>query len=340
MKDIVFSSFTNNRKPQFQTATLICVENDKKSVEKRALCKQATAHLQIMQVHYKALKQQVCGSDIDVVPCRQKGEALVFDFVQGPTIERVFLGVLQQEGKAALVVAIQALFSKLSALPSLSDFAPTARFEAVFGKVDLPPTCKAYPFSNVDLNFDNLIVQNTDNLTIIDYEWCFDFPVPLRYVFYRALWTFQEKHKLQALQLFASLGFSAKELATFSQMDEQLNVYIFDSVLFDRCVPGPVFLKEQLQPEVLQAQLAKTTQELKTTLQEINDLATLAQDRAVLLENLTKLAQERAAWITKLDADVAELKQTAEQQAQIIEQQTQTIGAQNAQLSKKWRFFR
>ena len=47
---------------------------------------------------------------------------------------------------------------------------------------------------NIDMSFDNIITDQTDNkYKIIDYEWVFPFPIPVKFVIYRAVVCFLYK---------------------------------------------------------------------------------------------------------------------------------------------------
>ncbi len=245
MKKLIFSATSDHRLPPFKTATLIWQENGIKTVEKRPYNGQAIAHVNAMEASYKALQTQFTNTAFDILPYRKENNGLFFAFVQGDSLEAYLSTVLHTQGTNALIAEIKELFSKLNSLNKPKPFIKTVDFMQVFGDVSIPDHWNAYDFNNIDLNFDNLILHAKNRYTIIDYEWCFNFPIPLRYILCRALWAFQEKYQLQALNLFSALGFSEDEVHLFVEMDCNFNCYVFGSASFDMCIPGPAFLKRE-----------------------------------------------------------------------------------------------
>lgn len=67
------------------------------------------------------------------------------------------------------------------------DWIPYERTEAfvqVFGDVTLPEGQKCRKVTNIDMIFSNVVLEG-DSWHLIDYEWTFDFPIPLNFVLYR-----------------------------------------------------------------------------------------------------------------------------------------------------------
>lgn len=67
------------------------------------------------------------------------------------------------------------------------EFRMTEQFQMVFGNVQFaqPMLCRAV--SDIDMIFSNAI-ECGDGYELIDYEWTFDFPVPVKFVQYRCLY--------------------------------------------------------------------------------------------------------------------------------------------------------
>lgn len=70
-------------------------------------------------------------------------------------------------------------------------FMPDAQFVQVFGEVSFPVEMECGKEMNIDMSFDNIIKDQTDSkYKIIDYEWVFSFPIPVKFVIYRAVSAF------------------------------------------------------------------------------------------------------------------------------------------------------
>ena len=111
---------------------------------------------------------------------------------------------------------------------SEAEFVETPQFEQVFGKVKLPQKLRCGLVSDIDLVCANLLL--TDPVTVIDYEWTFDFPIPGNYLAYRALHYYLETHsKRQVLknrEPYRQVGITDEELIAYCQMEENFQRYI------------------------------------------------------------------------------------------------------------------
>ncbi len=72
-------------------------------------------------------------------------------------------------------------------------FDRTPEFAEVFGEEKLPEGMPCAAVSDVDMIFSNIFVESgkaaADSAwTVIDYEWTFPFPVPKKYLIYRAVY--------------------------------------------------------------------------------------------------------------------------------------------------------
>ena len=56
----------------------------------------------------------------------------------------------------------------------------------IFGEISLPDGLTAAPVSNLDMVFSNILMDG-EGFAVTDYEWVFDFPVPIQFLFARSL---------------------------------------------------------------------------------------------------------------------------------------------------------
>lgn len=172
MDRLLYEKLSNERNPKYNIVTDIVERDGKKVVIKRPYEAVAAPHIQRVFDSYRGLQETLQGSDFCV------NESI---FVDG-NIESEFL-----EGQHITVddapAYIQAV--KNAYMKNAEEFATSEAFEQVFGKVDLPRGVLAAKYLDIDLIFDNIIKTNK-GWEIIDYEWTFDFLVPINYVFYRA----------------------------------------------------------------------------------------------------------------------------------------------------------
>lgn len=119
---------------------------------------------------------------------------------------------------------------------SACEFRMTEQFQTVFGSVQFtqPMMCRAV--SDIDMIFSNALERN-DGYELIDYEWTFDFPIPMKFLEYRCLYYYiygSEKRTCLAqkclmptnVDLFTYFGISETECEQFAQMERSFQQYI------------------------------------------------------------------------------------------------------------------
>ena len=173
MDRLLYEKLSNERAPQFNIVTDIVDRDGTKLVIKRPYSKEANDHIHRVFGAYQGLCQTLQGSAFKVNDSRLVGDTIESQFLTGKHIDRS-----QSE---SFVKAIKDAY-----MSHASFFTLTQGFAEVFGQVDLPKNTLAAPFVDIDLIFDN-IIDTEDGWQIIDYEWTFDFPIPINYIYYRAI---------------------------------------------------------------------------------------------------------------------------------------------------------
>ena len=172
MEKIIYEKLSNERNPRFNIITDIVEREGKKLVIKRPYDDKAVEHINRVFDSYRGLQEIVQGSAFCVNQSQLVDGAIESEYLEG---EHLTMADADQY--------IQAV--KTTYMKNAVEFECTPEFEEVFGHVDLPRGILAAKYLDVDLIFENIIKTNK-GWEIIDYEWTFDFPIPIKYVFYRA----------------------------------------------------------------------------------------------------------------------------------------------------------
>ena len=226
----IYSKFTKERDRRFQIETAIYVTEDgKKAISKRALLPEGQEHIDNMYQNYQYFKEQgICL----LTPCRMEHKAVFFYFVTGDSYYTQILQALENKDQDRLQLVLEKYKDIFETMyPAQTPFEKTESFVSVFGNIDIPSEMSAVKKLNIDLTFDNL-VENGENTNILDYEWIFDFPVPVKFSIYRALFAIALKHKaaLNKLmtedELFEYFNISKEERKIFAQMNDGFMFYV------------------------------------------------------------------------------------------------------------------
>ncbi len=172
MDRLLYEKLSNERNPKYNIVTDIVQRQDKRVVIKRPYLPEAAPHIHRVFDCYRGLQDTLQGSAFCVNQSQLVGDTIESEFIEGEHLTA-------EDGQAYIQAVTDAY------MPSAMPFAMTPEFEKVFGTVDMPAGTLAARFLDIDLIFEN-IIKTDRGWEIIDYEWTFDFPIPINYVLYRA----------------------------------------------------------------------------------------------------------------------------------------------------------
>ena len=171
MERLLYEKLSNERNPRYNIVTDILERDGDRLVVKRPYDDQGIAHIHRVFESYRGLQEILQGSDFCVNNSTLVGDTIESEYLEG---ER-----LDASAGQAFIDAVKKAY-----MPQAKEFEISDDFITVFGQVDLPRGVLAARFLDIDLIFDNIIVTNR-GWEIIDYEWTFDFLVPINYLLYR-----------------------------------------------------------------------------------------------------------------------------------------------------------
>lgn len=253
ISDIVFSKYSAERDPQYALRTDIRYQSidgqnsfedkmgeqaesrDLLMSDKTALLAEGKSHIAGIKTAYDHLTSQYAGSGIEIGPCRpgENEKSVTLDFIPGQNLQRLMEELIIQ-GRGADVKRIVDAYTKRILSAATDDFAMTDDFRRVFGGARLPEGLKTAKISDIDLIFSNFIIPDEagDDIekivkadwSVIDYEWTFDFPIPVHFILHRCFYL--ATHQLMACpelnfeELIKGIGISPDESEQYLRMEE------------------------------------------------------------------------------------------------------------------------
>ena len=205
----IYSKFTRERKEEFQIETAIYESDGVRYVVKRPLSLKSKQHVQQMYTIYNQMKNK---GNTFLTDCFYVEDTAVFPFQKGKSFCTKLLESVGQKNKEEFYEILEE-YRKLIGMFVYQDikFVSTENFENTFGKHEELGGENAAIQINVDLTFDNIIYLEDGTIKIIDYEWIFDFAVPIKFVYFRAVNNFFIKY--------------SNEVQEFIKRDEVLNFF-------------------------------------------------------------------------------------------------------------------
>ena len=188
----------SERSRDFQLKTIIYSIDGEKFVKKQAMTHEAIPHLKRMKENYVKLSASILNTSIELAKIVAESEdSLTFEFISGESLEHRY-NQAKKHGNAQKVIDtyMTILSSGFKALPFDSKTMVTKDFKETLGDFDYSEFDAELCFegiSNIDLIFSNIIYKD-ESIYLIDYEWVYDFNIPIAFSAFRALHTFNELH--------------------------------------------------------------------------------------------------------------------------------------------------
>lgn len=221
----IYSKHSNERADEYCIRTDIEVNGyGKRFAVKYPLTEEAKLHVAKMQQYYEWQKQEYEGTKLIPNQCRvdeYAPDAMEFEYLTGNTLETELDLLFRQGMEEAAIAVVREFVNIVLALPGQTDFVKSEQFEEFFGDVTLPEGQKSLKITNLDLIFSNIIINNGWN--VIDYEWTFDFPIPVHFLVYRALFYYfkgERESLLGKFRIFDMFGISREEREIFAKMEQ------------------------------------------------------------------------------------------------------------------------
>ncbi len=231
----VFTKYSNERSASYALRTDILKRPDGSRVVKKTACgPEGKAHVLAIADHAEKLDQMLEGSGIcaNKVLGTDPGEGSVcLEYLEGrQTLEERALGLVKEGREEEAFELIRSFCAKIRAL-ARRPFTVTDKFTQVFGVKEYPYEDMTLPVTDLDAVCENLLLSDAPGEqpdVLIDYEWTYEFPVPVRFVLFR-IWDYFLKRDLpdrSAANFCEKEGFSQEEISLFGGMEKAWQAYI------------------------------------------------------------------------------------------------------------------
>lgn len=280
MNKIIYSKCSNERDEKFSLKTLIYEdEKGKRKVEKSPDTKLAVKHVMQIYQWYQQLEKQYVNTKIVMNRCKVAGNGVVLEYLEKPSMESILDKMILQNDKDNFVKMVQEYFKQLISVHQVEKFVMTDEFRNVFGEVAIPDEEVCGQFTNIDALFSNILILDDETWCMLDYEWTFDFPIPMKYLIYRIWFYYTHEHvtRNRACQWvhLRDYGINEDEIELYKKMEYNFQRYIQGTRIpirdtFDEISPGIVHLDDMkyLGKEALRRQKIQIYKTNKNTVSE------------------------------------------------------------------------
>lgn len=226
LQDTEYAKYNRLRAPQYQISTRIYTDaSGRKVAEKKALRKEAVAHINQLSENREKLLAAGENRVIEILS-NEDGKA-VFPYIKGRSLEAKVNASLGKKDKMHAVMheAMDAIFAYDKS--QICAFEMTEAYKAVFGNAGSYFVGKdALKVANVDSTFSNFVETEEGKLLCLDYEWVFDFPVPVDYLKYRTIYYYFSTNRAYIVrhmndqEFLQEFGLNEELVAACMEMDD------------------------------------------------------------------------------------------------------------------------
>lgn len=295
MKKTLYAKYNRIRKPEFQICTKIILEKDVQYVEKKAITNDAQQHINSFLWKYDRLSSVY--STIKPLRCTIQGNSIRLPFIEGYSGKELLEGSKSNIKK--LCDKIDELLVDVFSYKEdiVVDFYNTDGFRMVFGQ-DLSFPCKAVVGADIDIMFDNVLYLDEDWYSF-DYEWTFDFPIPIEFIKFRILYRYYISEvsyfdgKMSQLEFLKCFDYDEEKVKLYTSLEQGFLYYVFGKncqySYTDRYLKQRKgFLDVVNEAKLTKEELRIRDDELKKAMVQNAELSKELEKMRVLLDTLEK----------------------------------------------------
>ena len=278
MERCVYARYNRERLPQFQTETLLLQSVSGKRVKKAALTPAARMHIAQMKQNYQNSRELYPQAELT----EATEDSLYFRFVAGQSLDEKLAACLAARDKESVIYWLQRYkdwidrFGRIVAEPR-----PTIWLEQK--STDL----LCLPEANIDLTFENILIEDTERFVVIDCEWVFP-DIPVAFIYYRTIAKFFCKYSeylsnagIALIDLYDRMGLKNEQIEQWQLAEQSFQRYVYgtsDSLKISPAYIKPVRSLSELQNKATCADML---------VQQMNHFGLLPIGHAVTLPEVT-----------------------------------------------------
>ena len=222
---VIYAKFSNERAPGFNILTKILDDGKRREICKLADDPESQRHVDGIYRKYELLQNRFDGSKFLINRCRKEAQGVFFEYVKGQSLEEYLNRFLEEDNFTGFFKVFDCFVKELRDRYDALPFEETEAFRSVFGDVTLPVELSCSCGLDVDLLFQNVLVDKEQHWNVIDYEWTFSFPIPVNFLVHRVIffYFYQSeicREKVALHELFERYQISEEEQACYSLMEE------------------------------------------------------------------------------------------------------------------------
>ena len=301
MERVLYSKFSDDRKKKYCIRTDIVEIDGVKKVRKVPLYTEGQSHMTYISEVYTLLCQQYKDEKILFNTCELKEDGIYLEYIPNETLQMQMESYMDAGDEAAIEKLLYEYIDKIQDFCKKKGFEKTDAFVEVFGDVEVPEDSVSLEVTDIDLIFSNVMVG--EKWEVIDYEWTFMFPIPIKYVIYRAFFLAHHQMRrcavLELEHLMNIAKITPEERVVFQQMEESFQRFITGNSTPFRDIILSTDAKRTTVAEEIQSRDKRILELIELNHQASENILRLQKELADVTQHKD---QQIIELVTKLDA--------------------------------------
>ncbi len=229
---IIYAKISDSRDFRFQIITELYKSKSGISVRKVNKLPESYDWLKAIKDNEDKLKK-VFHDNVKICPSALNDTYLEFDYIEGEGMDKELKKACTEGDVNSITAVLDKYYEIIRYMKTGDSFTMTEEFNNIFGDHSIPEDSESGNIVNIDLVFPNIIGSNGTD-TIIDYEWVFDFPIPLEFVFWRGLNYSGEISSLDSKvkdDIYAHYGLTNEKVSTYQKMEESFQTFVYGDMV-------------------------------------------------------------------------------------------------------------
>lgn len=288
--NIMYSKLSAFRNEEFRTGTIIHEKDDEIVVSKFPLNTASKKHVENMHNYSK--------KNFGKIKCLDsvlENKNLIYNYIDKLNLSHILTELLLKDPtKKQAIEELKKIYNAMELYSSKKDDYHTSEFSKVFGNEQINEPLHCHEISNADLVLNNLFYVN-DEIVAIDYEWCFDFPIPVEYIFWRLLYVESKQNDVfdkyfTIEEIFHNLKFNKEWMHTFKDWENHFMAYVGGPRLpKQNIVTGKQIINDLNKYKKLSKDKDKEIEKLNKKIKKL-------KNNNSKLNNKLKLMEESTSW--------------------------------------------
>ncbi|BBL62213.1 class I SAM-dependent methyltransferase [Methanobrevibacter arboriphilus] len=226
-ENIKLVKLSASRREDFRIATFIEEHDNELIAIKTPLNEKAKKHL--VKMSQTSSKNKI--SKLNYLKTKYiNNNSLSYPFIEKNPLDSVLLDLINENDINKFLKYIKSFSKTIKDSSIVCKDYHDSKFSEIFGDKRDNRFNKCLEYPNLDLIFNNVFIDGNEYI-IIDYEWCFDFPVPVDFILWRTITVFYYFNEflediIPQNKLLEELDLPEKKYSTFLEWDQKFLSFV------------------------------------------------------------------------------------------------------------------